>query len=122
MYYRILNELDVNMLERCEIVNQVIMARVREIIETLGQAYGYNRGSKDMGGYALVFTSYVEYTENIEDILSFYKLDNDLSEYQDVIVSIEKDIERTQWVEQLFMLSSDDALVIIYPMIESKGD
>ena len=72
MYYRILNELDVNMLERCEIVNQVIMARVREIIETLGQAYGYNRGSKDMGGYALVFTSYVEYMENIEDILAFY--------------------------------------------------
>lgn len=41
MYYRILNELDVRLLEQNKVVNQDIVARVREIIDTLGQAYGY---------------------------------------------------------------------------------
>ena len=121
MYYRIFNELDARLLERNNVANQDIVARVKEIIDTLGQAYGYNRGSKDMGGYVLLFDSHCDYLKNIEEILAYYKLDSDLDEYQDVIVCVNSNEEKTEWIERLFMLSSDDALVLIYPEEERKG-
>lgn len=115
MYQRIMNKLDVEMWQRKargNICDEVI-DRVKEQINVLDEAYGSNRGKTDMGGYILFFDNKTEYEENIQEILEFYKLDRELYEYSDCI-SEGQDIS---WMEELYMLGSDDALVLIHPDI-----
>ena len=66
-----------------------------------------------MGGYILFFNDKTSYEENIEEILEFYKLDKDLYEYSDCI----SEGQDVRWIEELYMLASDDALILIHPHI-----
>lgn len=86
---------------------------MEELIAVLDGAYGSCRGAFDMGGYILFFGDIQTYENHISKIMEFYHLDKDLYEYS-------KQIEGTadstiQWREELYLLSSDDSLVLIYP-------
>lgn len=115
MYQRIMNKLDANIWQQCmqgQISDDVI-SRVCEQTNILDEAYGSNRGRYDMGGYILFFNDKSSYDNNIDEILEYYKLDKDLYEYADCI----SETQGIRWMEELYMLGSDDALVLIHPDI-----
>lgn len=115
MYQRLMNKLDVDILEN-ELqgeINDEVINRIREQIDILDGAYGTLRGTKDMGGYILLFTDKATYENSVDSIMEFYRLEKDLYEYSDCI---SEDFHSGQkWMEELFLLSSDDALVLIHP-------
>ena len=116
MYYRLKNRLDYeSLVEDIKEDNplQVVSDRVGEIIETLDDNYGAHRSSKSYGGYLLLFQSEENYEELKLDILSFYKFEDTDCEYSEMFVE-DKESE-TEWWEELYMLSSDDAIVIMHP-------
>ena len=121
MYYRLKNRLDYESLLEDIKENdslQVVSDRVREIIETLDDNYGAHRNSKAMGGYLLLFQSEDNYEELKTPILSFYRLDDTDYEYSEIAVT-DSGIE---WWEELFMLSSDDAIVIMHPRSKESNN
>lgn len=120
MYQRLMNKLDVDIWanEVQDIVDDDVINRVREQINTLDEAYGNHRGIKDMGGYILFFKDKASYDGCIDEIMSFYKLDRELYEYSDCICGGQAG--KKKWMEELYMLGSDDALVLIHPK-EGKG-
>lgn len=124
-YFRIMNQLDGKML--CEdVLNNIKNASVRnklterifEITNTLDDNYGDDRNSYSMGGYILFFEETESYEKWIDNIFELYHISSDLAEYHDTIVTTEEN--ETVWNEILFMLSSDDGLIIIYP--EKRGE
>lgn len=122
MYQRIMNELDVDILaEELEEkgTDKAVISRIKELVTILDRNYGQYRGNADMGGYILFFEDIQTYQNCFERIMSFYHLDRDLHEYSEVI----KDSHQTatEWYEELYLLSSDDALVFIYPCEEEKN-
>lgn len=121
MYYRIKNKMDVDALETLfgnSMNSAIVYDRVKEIIGQLDEAYGTLRSARDMGGYVLLFLSEEEYELLHTKILSFYRLDVENYEYSEIInESMESSID---WWEELYLLSSDDALVIIHPKQRMK--
>lgn len=92
-------------------ISDDVIGRVREQINILDEAYGSTRGSRDMGGYILFFSDKASYDENIDELLAFYNINKDLYEYSDCI----NEGQDIKWMEELYMLGSDDALVLIHP-------
>lgn len=124
-YFRIMNQLDGKML--CEdVLNNIknesvrnkLTERIFEITNTLDDNYGDYRNSYSMGGYILFFEETESYEKWIDNIFELYHISSDLAEYHDTIVTTEEN--ETVWDEILFMLSSDDGLIIIYP--EKRGE
>lgn len=117
MYHRISNRLDVKLLEKTMSLAEIpnVVGRISEIIATLDENYGINRGNGTMGGYVLFFGTSSEYSNLKNDIFEYYKLDEDLYEYSDVIAISGIGKNSVEWVEELYLLSSDDALVFVYP-------
>lgn len=116
MYQRVKNKLDAGFLcsKLCEIgTEQIVIDRVNEVIDTLDDSYGEKRNSYAMGGYILFFQHENDYEKSIAAILDFYNLKEDLYEYSDCINEMSK--TDPKWWEELYMLGSDDALVIIHP-------
>ena len=121
MYYRLKNRLDFESLQ--EDIGEdnslkIVSDRIEEIIDTLDDNYGAHRNSRDMGGYLLLFQSEENYEELKMQILSFYQLDIKDYEYSETL--IEDQEYNVEWWEELYMLSSDDAIVIMHP--RSKED
>lgn len=96
---------------RCS--DSLLMDRINEITEMLDSNYSGQRSSKDYGGYILFFPTKEGYDSMIEKILRYYNLDFSLSEYEEIIG--ERTIGNTEWHEQMWLLSSDDALICIHP-------
>lgn len=118
MYQRIMNKLDVEILEdalKTESAGEDVIKRMKELVGVLDKEYGGCRGSSDMGGYILFFTEVQTYEKFRARIIEFYHLDNDLYEYSEKIGSTEDGT--AEWWEELYLLSSDDSLVLIYPKI-----
>lgn len=124
-YFRIMNQLDGKML--CEdVLNNIknesvrnkLTERIFEITNTLDDNYGDDRNSDSMGGYILFFEETESYEKWIDNIFELYHISSNLAEYHDTIVTTEEN--ETVWNEILFMLSSDDGLIIIYP--EKRGE
>ena len=116
MYQRIKNRLDAKVLfaeMRTQGKNVFVGERILELVGVLDDAYGARRNSKDMGGYVLYFPDVETYENSIEDISEFYNIEPELYEYIEEIE--ERKSESIQWIEKLFLLSSDDSLVLIYP-------
>ena len=115
MYQRLMNKLDIDILES-ELqgeVNDEVLNRIREQIDIMDNAYGTLRGTKDMGGYILFFRDKESYENSVDNIMDFYHLEKDVYEYSDCI---SEDTDNDQeWMEELYLLSSDDALVLIHP-------
>lgn len=115
MYYRIKNIIDADILaEEITSKNQSmenVINRLHEVIQTLDDAYGTNRHSSAMGGYVLFFTDNASYRASIERILRHHNTEMENYEYSDVIATS----NNFKWNEVLYLLSSDDSLVMIYP-------
>ncbi len=111
MYYRIKDSLDAKILTdeimAADSGMSVIADRIKEKVSILDNSYGTYRKSVDMGGYVLYFPNQQTYRENISEILKFYHINADDYEYSDEIGN--------GWHETLYLLSSDDGLVLIYP-------
>jgi len=110
MYQRIMNDLDMkNMIK----APKVISGRIGEITDILNKAYGNNRKPSDNGGYALFFPTVKDVEESLESVMKYYKIDSDIAEYREVYKTEEND-----WIEELYLLSSEDALVLFYPKMK----
>ncbi len=114
MYYRIMNQLDKEIFaENHPKLNLQVLERLEEITQTLDSSYGSLRSSHSLGGFVLFFNSSHSYNNTFSKIVDYYHLDKDESEYSEVIA---EDKEQNQeWWEELYLLSSDDALVFIHP-------
>ena len=116
MYQRIKNRRDAKVLLNEMITqekNMEVGERILELVGVLDDAYGTGRTSKDMGGYILYFPDIESYENSIEDIEEFYNIEPEMYEYMERVG--ENKSESIQWIEKLFLLSSDDSLVLIYP-------
>lgn len=119
MYHRIMNKLDAELfLEELQEkkVDHIVIERIRELAGMLDDRYGVCRGSADMGGYILFFHDSRDYGKCVPHILQFYHMDRELFEYSEPING--DSVSGVEWWEELYLLSSDDALVLIHP----KGD
>lgn len=124
-YFRIMNGLDADMLS-VEIKNidvgkskkavDILSGRIFELAELLDMNYGAKRGMCSMGGYILYFPDTDSYEKWIEKINTFYGINPESEEYEDIICTMENVV----WKEKLFLLSSDDAIVIVYPEKRKK--
>lgn len=116
MYQRIKNKLDMEIIKdflESEQTNQNVVRRMEELTDILDGAYGGSRGAFDMGGYILFFGDIQTYGNHIAKIMAFYHLDGNLAEYSNTIEGTAG--STIQWREELYLLSSDDSLVLIYP-------
>lgn len=116
MYQRIKNRLDAKFLladMRAQDKNVFVGDRILELAGVLDDAYGGNRKAHDMGGYILYFPDAQTYEDTVVDIWEFYNIEPTLYEYMEYIG--ESESSNIQWVEKLFLLSSDDSLVLVYP-------
>lgn len=116
MYQRIKNRLDAKFLladMRAQDKNVFVGDRILELAGVLDDAYGGNRKAHDMGGYILYFPDAQTYEDTVVDIWEFYNIEPTLYEYMEYIG--ESESSDIQWVEKLFLLSSDDSLVLVYP-------
>lgn len=122
MYYRIKNRLDfecvVNNLRDIGVIESCVAERIGEIVSILDEAYGECRDSHAMGGYIFLFPDRSSYDKNYKKIIDFHRLDEELFEYSDVLLI---DGEQ-EWREELFLLSSDESLVLIHPVIVTEGN
>lgn len=100
-----------------EAVPRTVIDRMGEVIQTIDDNYGAERSCFDYGGYILYFPNEQTYRENISDIISFYHINADDYEYSNTISRG----EGKEWHETLYLLSSDDGLVLVYPQEEGNG-
>lgn len=115
MYQRIKNRLDMEIIEeslKSNGTDKAVMKRIEELVDILDREYGCCRNSSDMGGYILFFTELQTYEKFVPKIMEFYNLDKDLYEYSELIDATD------EWQEELYLLSSDDALVLIHPKVQ----
>lgn len=117
MYARIVNELDYKWLQeyiRGEIsvknVADVVMNKIENIVQSLDTCYGSARSASDMGGNVFVLTDDSVSMQQYEDILQSYHILKDAEEYSDIICRE----DNKEWLCDLYMIGSDDAIVIIY--------
>ena len=110
MYRRLKNRFDLEMIKdklQTNGVNKAVTERVSETLGTLDLSYGADRTSTDMGGYVLLFEDRKDYEKSIDKILNFYHVNKEEYEYTETIAD--------NWEETLYLLSSDDSLVLVYP-------
>lgn len=115
MHLRLMNKLDVegslgvikNFISD-QASEEQILGRIWTAIEILDNSYGSQRTSKDMGGF--VFFTSGEKEKN--RILDFYRLEEKSAEYSDIICQTSSGT----WYEDLYLRSSDDAVIIVYPI------
>lgn len=121
MYQRIKNRLDAKFLleeMRAQGKNVFVGERIMELTGILDDAYGAKRKAHDMGGYILYFPDAQTYEDTVVDVWEFYNIEPTMYEYMEYIG--ESESNNIQWVEKLFLLSSDDSLVLIYPQGADK--
>lgn len=119
MYYRIKNQLDAKILAdevlETKSLPKKVADRVLELAKILDDAYGVDRYAGAMGGYVIVFPSEGNYERYASKILDFHNMMFNEYEYLDNIGETVLE-DGKHWKEILYLLSSDDSLVFIYPM------
>jgi len=120
MYLRLKNLTD---LEACaslfeENGRMPVYDAIRKDLVILDDAYGISRRAFDMGGYVLYFPTTSDFRKDENKIYDAYHMDSNLYESEDVIW--QDGMNDTTWKRKLFLLSSDDALVFIYPETNEK--
>ena len=97
--------------------NTGVKNRIAEALETLDDAYGAERKAHDMGGYVLLFLSEENFNAEIEKILAHDHLNREFAEHSEAIEEQNgADEDGMIWMEELYLLSSDDSLLMIHPM------
>jgi len=115
MYLRLKNKLD---LEGFSVVfeergKKLVYDKMMEDIEILDTAYGVGRQSYSMGGYLLYFPTENDYVSSITALAEVYRFDPWIYESDDEVwADLNNDLV---WKRKLYLLSSDDALVLYYP-------
>ncbi|SEV93628.1 hypothetical protein [[Clostridium] fimetarium] len=128
MYYKIVNHFDIECLEdfnqyqllKTNVIDEKdklrnfanVIENAKSTIETFDDNYGATRHpGADLGGYVLIFPT-IEHTELfLEKIMGQYSLQPECVEFQDIL---EQD-GKMEWVMQIYILSSDYCLVLIFP-------
>ncbi len=125
MYLRIMNRLDVSCMGETikrEIknphVSEAVFERVSHSIAVLDDAYGKERKAFDMGGFVFLLTDTHDSEYMRSQILDCYALSEENSEYTEEIC---KGAGQEVWQEEMYLRSSDDAVVIIY-VKETEGN
>ena len=95
--------------------NTGVKKRIAEALKTLDEAYGADRKAHDMGGYVFLFLSEENFNAEIGRIMEHYKLNKDYAEYCETIEQSRAD-DGLLWMEELYLLSSDDSILMIHPM------
>lgn len=117
MYFRLKNSLDADCFIHTfwnDEAHKMLADRLHEIVEMLDEAYGGYRSSVAMGGYVLVFMDAESYKNEIGKIEDYYHINPTHYEYRDVIGE-QVQPDGKLYKEDLYLLSSDDSLVCIYP-------
>lgn len=117
MYYRLKNKLDVDLFVSSVLTDEkyhLVVERLNELVEILDSNYGAERGVNDMGGYILYFPDKSCYDAMISKLENFYHIDSSCYEYRDEL-SDDTNKETVAFCEDLYLISSDDALVFVYP-------
>lgn len=117
MFLRIMNKLDLECMSdtinkeisKPEMAEQ-ILKRLRTSVHILDSAYGESREALSMGGFIFLLTDLSEAEQLRQKILDFYDLSDLDSEYTEEICRDKDNI----WIEDMFLRSSEDAIVIIY--------
>lgn len=117
MYLRVRDSFDVDMLreEYSGRVDDEIIGIVDDRIKRLEDAYGAGQPDQTgYGGYLLFFPTPQDCMITYPKVLSHYGLDDDLNEYDDIIDTASSN---QRWHEKLFLMGSDDALILVYPEV-----
>ncbi|MDO4924220.1 MAG: hypothetical protein Q3980_00985 [Turicibacter sp.] len=101
---KILNE---NELEQINQLDRLVKERMVEKIEILNENYGENRMIGDLGG----FVTYVNHTEQLEELLEQFPVTE--AEYVDAFVGADEE----NYCELLLLAGSDYNIVIFMPLI-----
>ena len=89
-----------------------------EDIDILDAAYGVERQAYSMGGYLLYFPTEEDYKTSLRTLAEVYRFDPCIYEFDDSIWEEPK--SGIVWKRRLYLLSSDDALVMFYPENEKQ--
>ncbi len=127
MYYKISNELDFRCIyrwlsqsqekETLERMTPVVDAIFR-CVKILEEEYKGNKNPDYQGGYVALFNRAGTKTEYLEEILSYYNLNEDEYEYENLLCTcLSQEHTKVTWMERLYILS-DFQIVLIYPVEE----
>ena len=120
MYLRFKNKLDLdgfNMLFE-EHGKKPLYELMMEDIEVLDTAYGVGRPAYSMGGYLLYFPTAEDFETSLTALVDEYRFDPWIDEYDDFLW---EDLNMgCAWRKRLYILSSDDVLLMVYPMQTDK--
>ena len=134
MYFKIVNKFDAEMLkmaveegfvrdienksERYKKACELSVQSLLEQVLRFDTFYGARRQpDKDLGGYAYFLPTLEDVSKFLKTIKEWHGITKLPSEYDDVVAEMED--EDTEFVEQLFIPSSDFALVFTYPRRKS---
>lgn len=97
-----------------------VLKRIMQVVETLDECYGDDRDIEaSLGGYAVIFSSMdASAREERKNIFQKYHIQENEYEYCDLIISC----NNLQWMEKLFILSSDFNILMIYPKPITGGE
>jgi len=120
MYLRLKNKPDLEGFSELfeEHGKKPLYEKMMEDIEVLDAAYGVGRQAYSMGGYLLYFPTEKDYQESLSTLAEVYHFDPWIYEFDDLLW--EEQSTGCEWKRRLYMLSSDDALLMIYPESVSK--
>ncbi|KAI4442331.1 hypothetical protein FMM80_23000 [Schaedlerella arabinosiphila] len=89
------------------VVNEVVHS-----ISIFDTYYGAGRNvDNDHGGFLLLYTDFPESRKSFQPVLSRYHVSLDDAEFQNIIHRTETVV----WYSELYLISSDYAIIIIYP-------
>ena len=118
MYLRIMNQLDLVFMKNAILreisdsdIAEKVFQSVKKTIEILDDSYGIARKPFEMGGFLFLLTELDNNAYYREEILKCYRLSENDVEYSDIIATVEKKVE---WISEMYLRSSDDAIVIVY--------
>ena len=96
-----------------------LVERLTDYVVILDAEYSADRESFAQGGYVFFISNCEEAETAREEIIRCYNLDGQL-EFGNVFLKCEDTKEI--WKEELYLRSSDDAVVIIYPLKREEGE
>jgi len=127
MYYKISNELDFRCIYRwlSESQGKETLERMTPVVDAifrcvkiLEEEYKGNKNPDYQGSYVALIDRAGTKTEYLEEILSYYNLNEDEFEYENLLCTcLSQEHTKVTWMERLYILS-DFQIVLIYPVEE----
>lgn len=119
MFLRIVNRLDIDCMEpmiagaiKPEELKKAVIGRIKKVAGILDESYWKGRMPYDMGGYVFLVTEVQEQEEARKKIIDCYHVEQKL-EYSGILC----EGQGVQWHEDLYLVTDDDSIIIIYPTL-----